>query len=111
MAGYTHKTPTKIPPDKDELYDASPMLSVRVKQNTADLLKQQSIQNLTTIMNLIEQQISLEEDYEILNELERQKANILEIIKKNPVKKAISRQLKTKQFQSYRFKSLSWKSQ
>ncbi len=88
MAGYTHKTPTKIPPDKDELYDASPMLSVRVKQNTADLLKQQSIQNLTTIMNLIEQQISLEEDYEILNELERQKANILKIIKKKSGKES-----------------------
>ena len=39
-------------------------------------------------MNLIEIQIRLEEDYEILNELESQKVNLLEIIKKKSEKES-----------------------
>ena len=39
-------------------------------------------------MNLIKIQIKLEEDYEILNELENQKVNLLEIIKKKSGKES-----------------------
>jgi hypothetical protein len=52
------------------------------------LLKQQALTNLANILSLIEIQFRLEEDYEILNELENQKVNLLEIIKKKSGKES-----------------------
>jgi len=89
MTSYIHSTLTKISSDKDELYDASSMLSVRIKQNSeADLLKQRVIINIITILNLVEIQISLEQDSEILTVLEDQKTNLKEILKKKTDKKS-----------------------
>jgi hypothetical protein len=93
MAGYTLKTPTKIPPDIDELYGTSPMqLSVRSKSYLAANLSeedeylqkkqdvQRSIANLAAILNLIDVQICLEKDLEIQAILTSQKANLNEIL-------------------------------
>ncbi len=91
MAGYILKTPTKIPPDKDDLYDASPMqLSIKSKALAAadfpeDIYlqekdKHKSIANLKAILNLIEVQECLEKDAEILAVLANQKANLNEIL-------------------------------
>ena len=89
MTSYIHSTLTKISSDKDELYDASSILSVRIKQNSeADLLKQRAITNITTILNLVEIQTSLEQDSEILTVLEDQKTNLKEILKKKTDKKS-----------------------
>src|SRR5437016_10435061 len=57
-----------------DLYNASPK-SMGKKQNSVNLLKQRADANLTTILNLVEVQISLEDDYEILTILENQKVN------------------------------------
>ena len=87
MAGYILKTPTKIPPDKDDLYDASPMqLSIKSKALAAadfpeDIYlqekdKHKSIANLKAILNLIKVQEYLEKDAEILAVLANQKANL-----------------------------------
>ena len=48
-----------------DLYDASPKI-LQKTQKLENLLQQRANANLTAIMNLVEIQISLEEDYEIL---------------------------------------------
>jgi hypothetical protein len=68
MAGYIPQTPTKVPPDIDDLYDT--MLSVHSKMPDDNFQnKQKSLQNLATILNLMDLQISLEKDAEILTVL------------------------------------------
>ena len=49
-------------------------------------------------MNLVEIQISLEEDYEILAILENQKSNLLEILKKKSGKESNFKIMKNKAF-------------
>ena len=49
-------------------------------------------------MNLVEIQISLEEDYEILTILENQKTNLLEILKKKSGKESNFKMIKNKVF-------------
>ena len=44
-------------------------------------MQQRANANLTAIVNLVEIQINLEEDYEILAILKNQKTNLLEILK------------------------------
>ena len=54
--------------------------------------------NLAAILNLVEIQISLEEDYEILTILENQKANLLEILKKKSGKESNFKIMENKAF-------------
>ena len=49
-------------------------------------------------MNLVEIQISLEEDYEILAILENQKSNLLEILKKKSKKESNFKTIENKAF-------------
>ena len=81
---------TKIIAKKDEqfdLYEASPK-SLENMQKSANLLQQRANANLTAIINLVEIQISLKEDYEILAIFKNQKINLLEILKKKAGKES-----------------------
>src|SRR5436190_12019874 len=85
---------------KDEqfdLYDASPK-PLENMQKSVNLLQQRANANLTAIVNLVEIQISLEEDYEILTILKNQKANLLEILKKKSGKESNFKIMKNKAF-------------
>jgi len=68
------------------------------KQNSVNLLKQRADANLTTILNLVEVQISLKEDYKILTILENQKVNLLEIVKKKSGKESNFKIIENKAF-------------
>ena len=75
---------------KDEqfnLYDTSPKILEKT-QKSVNLLQQRANANLAAIMNLVEIQISLEEDWEILTILKNQKTNLLEILKKKSGKES-----------------------
>src|SRR5436190_504433 len=75
---------------KDEqfnLYDTSPKILEKT-QKSINLLQQRANTNLAAIVNLVEIQISLEEDWEILTILKNQKTNLLEILKKKSGKKS-----------------------
>jgi hypothetical protein len=103
MANQNADTPTKIPPDKDEFYDTSPMQLSTVKMgktrpDRAELIKQRADTNLAAIINLVEVQISLESDREILTILENQRANLLEIFKKKSGKECNFKTIETKAF-------------
>ena len=85
---------------KDEqfdLYDASSKF-LKNMQKLANLLQQRANANLTAIINLMEIQISLEEDYEILTILKNQKANLLEILKKKSEKESNFKIIENKAF-------------
>ncbi len=83
MATYNQQTPTKVPPDIDDLYNATPMLSVHSKipdNNFQDKQEmQKSLNNLATILSLMDVQIGLEKDSETLMALIDQKANLTDI--------------------------------
>jgi len=85
---------------KDEqfdLYNTSSKLLENM-QKSANLLQQKANANLTAIINLMEIQISLEEDYEILTILKNQKANLLEILKKKSEKESNFKIIENKAF-------------
>ena len=62
------------------------------------MLKQRANANLIIIINLVEIQISYEEDGEILTILENHKANLLEIIKKKVGKESNFKTIENKAF-------------
>jgi hypothetical protein len=68
------------------------------RQDSANLLMQRANANLTVILNLVEIQISLEEDYEILAILENQKVNLLKILKKKSEKESNFKIIKNRVF-------------
>ena len=81
-----------------DLYNASSKsLSIK-RQNSTKLLEQRANANLTAIMNLVEIQISYEEDGEILTILENHKANLLKIIKKKAGKESNFKTIENKTF-------------
>ena len=80
-----------------DLYGASPKI-LQKTQKLENLLQQRANANLTAIVNLMEIQISLEEDYEILAILENQKSNLLEILKKKLGKQSNFKTMKNKVF-------------
>ena len=104
MANHVFDTPTRVPPDIAEIYDASPMqLSGRPRsqsQLTTTLSegqmflqikqdKERSTTNLAAILSLLDVQICLEKDPEILAILTGQKTTVNEIfIQKQSGKKS-----------------------
>ena len=80
-----------------DLYGASPKILQKM-QKIENLLQQRANANLITIMNLVEIQISLKEDYEILAILKNQKTNLLEILKKKSKKESNFKTTKNKAF-------------
>ena len=91
MASYILTTPTKIPPDIEELQEAMQLsvrskaqLAIDIPEEDAYLQKKQdqqrSIANLAAILSLLDVQICLEKDSEILAILTTEKENLNEIL-------------------------------
>ena len=91
MASYILTTPTKIPPDIEELQKAIQLsvrskaqLAIDIPEEDAYLQKKQdqqrSIANLAAILSLLDVQICLEKDSEILAILTTEKENLNEIL-------------------------------
>ena len=79
------------------MYDANPKI-LQKTQKSVNLLQQRANANLIAIVNLVEIQISLEEDHEILAILKNQKSNLLEILKKKSGKQSNFKTMENKAF-------------